>query len=304
MELTCHIAETELERAGKLNPGNWTEHSRFVALACKNIAAQCGDLSPDRAYCFGLLHDIGRYAGVTSEKHLIDGYRFCMERGWEKAAQICISHAFMIQDIKTSIGTFDVSDEEYLFMERFIKNAVYDDYDRLVQLCDALALPAGFCLLEKRFVDVALRYGTPPVIVERWKKTLEIKDFFEQKINGSIYRLLPGVVENTFNFYNTEISRRHEPHRMVRLNQHIERGTRCGGVSLFLYFCKAVLVPKRNRNGLFCWPGETKSARQKRISYGMGSDFGGWKCSYIRLGWIPSLFWYLPWYRSKSPSMV
>ncbi len=200
MELTCHIAETELERAGKLNPGNWTEHSRFVALACKNIAAQCGDLSPDRAYCFGLLHDIGRYAGVTSEKHLIDGYRFCMDRGWEKAAQICISHAFMIQDIKTSIGTFDVSDEEYLFMERFIKNAVYDDYDRLVQLCDALALPTGFCLLEKRFVDVAIRYGTPPVIVERWKKTLEIKDFFEQKINGSIYRLLPGVVENTFNF--------------------------------------------------------------------------------------------------------
>ena len=200
MELTCHIAETELERAGKLNPGNWTEHSRFVALACKSIAAQCGDLSSDRAYCFGLLHDIGRYAGVTSEKHLIDGYRFCMERGWEKAAQICISHAFMIQDIKTSIGTFDVSDEEYLFMERFIKNAVYDDYDRLVQLCDALALPAGFCLLEKRFVDVALRYGTPPVIVERWKKTLEIKDFFEEKINGSIYRLLPGVVENTFNF--------------------------------------------------------------------------------------------------------
>ncbi|HIR56233.1 MAG TPA: HDOD domain-containing protein [Candidatus Gallacutalibacter pullicola] len=200
MELTCHIAETELERAGKLNPGNWTEYSRFVALACKNIAAQCGDLSPDRAYCFGLLHDIGRYAGVTSEKHLIDGYRFCMERGWEKAAQICISHAFMIQDIKTSIGTFDVSDEEYLFMERFIKNAVYDDYDRLVQLCDALALPTGFCLLEKRFVDVAIRYGTPPVIVERWKKTLEIKDFFEEKINGSIYRLLPGVVENTFNF--------------------------------------------------------------------------------------------------------
>ena len=200
MELNCKTAETELERAGKLNPGNWTERSRFVALACKNIAAQCGDLSPDRAYCFGLLHDIGRYAGVTSEKHLIDGYRFCMERGWEKAAQICISHAFMIQDIKTSIGTFDVSDEEYLFMERFIKNAVYDDYDRLVQLCDALALPTGFCLLEKRFVDVALRYGTPPVIVERWKKTLEIKDFFEEKINGSIYRLLPGVVENTFNF--------------------------------------------------------------------------------------------------------
>ena len=67
----------------------------------------------------------------------------------KKAAQICISHAFMIQDIDTSIGVFDVSDEDYLFMKEFIANAVYDDYDRLVQLCDALAMPTGFCLLEK-----------------------------------------------------------------------------------------------------------------------------------------------------------
>ena len=79
-----------------------------------------------------------------------------------------------------------------------MKFAEYDDYDRLVQLCDSLALPSGFCLLEKRFVDVALRYGTPPVIVDRWKKILEIKDMFEKKINCSIYKLLPGVVENTF----------------------------------------------------------------------------------------------------------
>ena len=83
-------------------------------------------------------------------------------------------------------------------MADFIKNAVYDDYDRLVQLCDSLALPSGFCLLEKRFVDVALRYGTPPVTVERWKKVLEIKEAFERKTGCPIYELLPGVVENTF----------------------------------------------------------------------------------------------------------
>lgn len=111
-----------------------------------------------------------------------------------ESVRICISHAFMIQNINTSIGTFDVSDEDYMFMEHFIENAVYDDYDRLVQLCDALALPTGFCLLEKRFVDVAIRYGTPPVTVDRWKKTLEIKDLFDSKTGGSIYQLLPGVV--------------------------------------------------------------------------------------------------------------
>lgn len=76
----------------------------------------------------------------------------------------------MIQDINTSIGTFDVSGEDYLFMKDFVENAVYDDYDRLVQLCDALAMPTGFCLLEKRFVDVTIRYGVHPFTVDRWKK--------------------------------------------------------------------------------------------------------------------------------------
>ena len=104
----------------------------------------------------------------------------------------------MIQDIATSIGKFDVTAEDYQFMDHFIRNAVYDDYDRLVQLCDALALPTGFCLLEKRFVDVALRYGTPPPTGPRWKKLLEIKSLFDRKVNGSIYDLLPGVIENSF----------------------------------------------------------------------------------------------------------
>ena len=170
----------------------------FVAEACKNIASHCKDLSSEQAYIFGLLHDIGRYAGVSSERHLIDGYRYCMERGWEKAAQICISHAFMIQDIATSIGEFDVSDEDYLFMKEFVANAVYDDYDRLVQLCDALAMPTGFCLLEKRFVDVTIRYGVHTATIDRWKKILEIKEQFENQIGCSIYSLLPGIVENSF----------------------------------------------------------------------------------------------------------
>ena len=64
-----------------------------------------------------------------------------------------------------------------------------------MQLSDALALPSGFCLLEKRFVDVALRYGIHPHTVDRWKKTLEIKTYFDDKTGGSVYRLLPGVTK-------------------------------------------------------------------------------------------------------------
>ena len=198
MELNIQTAELALREAAESNPGAWAEHSRYVAEACKNIALHCKDLSSEQAYIFGLLHDIGRYAGVSSERHLIDGYRYCMERGWGKAAQICISHAFMIQDIATSIGEFDVSDEDYLFMKEFVANAVYDDYDRLVQLCDALAMPSGFCLLEKRFVDVTMRYGVHPATIDRWKKILEIKERFEDQIGCSIYALLPALWKTVF----------------------------------------------------------------------------------------------------------
>lgn len=197
MILNVKTAENALLEAEKSNAGAWVAHSKYVALACRNIAEKCDDLSANDAYIFGLLHDIGRYAGVSSEKHLIDGYRYCKKQGWNKAAQICISHAFMIQDINTSIGQFDMPKEDYIFMREFIKTAKYDDYDRLVQLCDALALPSGFCILEKRFVDVAIRYGMHPATIDRWKKTLEIKIYFEDKIGCSIYSLLPKVIENS-----------------------------------------------------------------------------------------------------------
>ena len=198
MLLTRTIAEKALEDAHRANPGPWADHSRYVAMACEKIAELCPHLDAEDAYVYGILHDIGRHAGVTSERHLIDGYRYCMARGWEKAAQICISHAFMVKDIASSIGVFDMPQSDKAFMDRFVKNAVYDDYDRLVQLCDALALPAGFCLLEKRFVDVAIRYGTHPATVDRWKAVLDIKAHFESIIGCSVYELLPGVVENSF----------------------------------------------------------------------------------------------------------
>lgn len=198
MVLTREIAEKALKDANNANPGPWFDHSRYVALACQNISARCPELDADIAYIYGILHDIGRYAGVTSEKHLIDGYRYCMERGWDKAAQICISHAFMVKDISSSIGVFDMPLEDKEFMADFVKNAAYDDYDYLVQLCDALALPTGFCLLEKRFVDVAIRYGMHPATIDRWKRVLEIKEHFEKMMGCSIYDCLPGVIENSF----------------------------------------------------------------------------------------------------------
>lgn len=197
MLLTRYTAERALEEALVQNPTPWGDHSRYVALACQAVAERCPGLDGDDAYIYGLLHDIGRHAGVTSERHMLDGYRYCTARGWTKAAQICITHSFPLQDPETAIGVWDMSQEEKAFVCQFVRNARYDDYDRLVQLCDALVLPSGFCLLEKRFVDVALRYGMHPAFPARWKATLEIKAHFEARMGSSIYSLLPGVVENS-----------------------------------------------------------------------------------------------------------
>ncbi len=92
MELNIQTVEMTLTEAAQSNPGAWVDHSRYVAKACKNIASHCKDLSSEQAYLFGLLHDIGRYAGVSSERHLIDGYRYCMERGEKLHRYVYLTH--------------------------------------------------------------------------------------------------------------------------------------------------------------------------------------------------------------------
>ena len=81
----------------------------------------------------------------------------------------------MLLDIYRSVGKWDVSEEDYLLAKKIIDEAEYDDYDKLIQMCDSLALPDRFCLLETRFVDVALRYGVNEYTTKIWKKILEIQ---------------------------------------------------------------------------------------------------------------------------------
>ncbi|UTC63478.1 HDOD domain-containing protein [Treponema sp. OMZ 787] len=55
----------------------------------------------------------------------------------------------------------------------------YDDYDRLIQLCDSIALPQGSAKIEERMSDVKKRHGYYPQ--DKWDKHIELKKYFEQK---------------------------------------------------------------------------------------------------------------------------
>jgi hypothetical protein len=187
-----------LAESAVLNPGPWESHSRNVALGAQLIAARCQALDPERAYVLGLLHDIGRRFGVFGMRHALDGYLFLIELGFAGAGRVCLTHSYPVREEPCGASPWDGSEQEWRFVADFLANEEYDDYDRLIQLCDCLALPGGFCLLEKRLVHVTMRYGCNDQTVRRWQAFMEIKGYFESKIDGSIYRLLPGVIENTF----------------------------------------------------------------------------------------------------------
>lgn len=192
------VAISELEIAGQMNPGLWTKHSYNVANAARIIAENCSDLDSEKAYICGLLHDIGRRNGVSAVKHIIDGYDYCMSKGWNEVARVCLTHSFPVKDIEKDIGKKDITQEQYKFIENYLQNIEYDDYDKLMIICDALGDANGFCILEKRFVDTTRRYGIYPFTIERWNKTYEYKEYFEKKIGKPIYELLPNIKNSLY----------------------------------------------------------------------------------------------------------
>lgn len=166
--------------------------------AARSIAKKCPGMDAEKAYVLGLLHDIGRRCGATSRRHAIDGYTYLMEKGWDEAARVCLTHSYPVADFEKEMGKNDMNGSQSVFVSRYLQDIVYDDYDKLIILCDSLATAQGFCMLEKRFVDTARRYGVHSFTVERWNATFVIKEYFEQRMGCGLYDGLPGVRETTF----------------------------------------------------------------------------------------------------------
>ena len=195
--LTIEQAIQELKIAVGNNPGKWEQHSLVSAENARRIAEKVPGMDPEKAYVLGLLHDIGRREGITGMRHLIDGYDYMMRLGQPEVATICLTHSFAAKNIEYFEGKHDCSVEQKEFIRSFLETHEYDDYDKLIQLCDAVSLPEGACIMEKRFVDVALRYGVRDYTVTRWRGYLELKKYFDSLCNCDIYDLLPNVYENS-----------------------------------------------------------------------------------------------------------
>lgn len=192
---TADEAMRELELAGELNPGPWVKHSVNVGIAARKIAEKISSLDPEKAYIVGLLHDIGRRVGIVDiPTHICEGYRYCMEKGWDEAARICMTHSYLrMQEEFDS----EPDNEREKMIREYILHCEADDYDRLIQLCDSLAVDYGFVILEKRFVDVTRRYGIMEGYIKGWETTFAIKESFEKEMGCSVYDVLPDIGRTT-----------------------------------------------------------------------------------------------------------
>lgn len=181
-------AEELLIEAKDMNGGAWINHSYNVAHLAEQIADNAG-MDKDKAYIFGLLHDIGRRNGNMQARHAIDGFQFLSEIGFDEGARICLTHSFQFKDVDAIYDTWDCTNAEKQFVSEYLRNVIYDDYDKLIQLCDALSLATGYCYAEKKMVSSVLRFGFKDTTINKWKAILDLKEYFDNVIHGDVYSL-------------------------------------------------------------------------------------------------------------------
>ena len=192
-----------LDEANEMNKGPWYEHSLNTAIVCERLAKNL-DLNHEYAYCIGLLHDIGRRFGKTGPRHSYDGYVYLKEIGYEDFGRYCLSHSYVVKNVRNIPGICDLNEEEDKFVATYLNEIEYNLYDKIIQLADAIALPNGLTNIERRLIDVYLRYGVNNNTVDNWKGYYKIQEEIEEILGFSIYKLFPEV-KNIDNFLIKDI---------------------------------------------------------------------------------------------------
>ena len=107
----------------------------------------------------------------------------------EKIASACgdmdVEKAYTLGLLHDIGRKFDVTDEELIIIKTELAKTIYDEYDRLIQLCDCLAGAEGVLDIENRMNDVKKRYGFYPQ--DKWNSNMNLKQYFEGKMNKDIY---------------------------------------------------------------------------------------------------------------------
>ena len=122
--------------------------------------------------------------------HIYAGYALLKKEGYTELAEICLSHSFACQVLGAYSGSnYDCTPEEMGVITTFLAEASYNDYGKLIQLCDTIGSAGGVCLMEKRMVDVVRLYGYNEYTLKKWEAIYGLKAYFDGLFQGNIYDL-------------------------------------------------------------------------------------------------------------------
>lgn len=192
MKLTTNDALKLLEEAEKTTIAlGWIKHSKCVGDAAGIIADKLG-LDVDKAIALGYIHDIGKRTGEF-KNHVMNGYNYLKELGYDdEYCNICLTHSYLNNDYICTAGGIPA---DITFRTEFIKNHEYTIYEKIINICDLMCTQV-VNTIDKRLIDIMIRYGAYENTQYHIKETFKLKQYFDDLLGYNLYDLFPEIKEN------------------------------------------------------------------------------------------------------------
>ncbi len=184
----------------------YDNHIKGCAIVAQTIALKLGNIDSTQMYVSAFLHDIAKIdespESMVGRFHGILGYEKFKDID-QQVARACLLHELPWNSVKLYEKKFLGNKDDYNFVSQYVKDNPLKDEDLLVQLADAMANKNGIVTLKQRQQEYEERFNKklPDEMITPY---IEIKQYFDKKINGNVYDLFPNLKSQKFN--STQIS--------------------------------------------------------------------------------------------------
>lgn len=166
------------------NFGKWVKHSYLIGKTAKNMAEELG-LDPDIAYAVGCLHDVGKYDKKKGARHIIRGFEILRSETYFFPARIAMTHSFLIKDVDSYSGKMNIKEKDKKFIEDYLFQIEYNDYDKLIQLLDG-SIKYDYLGIEERARRTLEKHGDNGYYDIKIEKLKELENYFSQRLKYPI----------------------------------------------------------------------------------------------------------------------
>lgn len=166
------------------NFGKWVKHSYLIGRTARNMAEELG-LDPDIAYAVGALHDIGKYDKKKGARHIIKGFEILRSETFFFPARIAMTHSFIVKDVNSYSGKMNIKEKDKKFIEDYLYQIEYNDYDKLIQLLDG-SIKYEYLGIEEIARRTIEKHGDNGFYDVKIEKLKELENYFAKRLKYSI----------------------------------------------------------------------------------------------------------------------